>query len=527
MRAVIYARVSSARQRDTNTIASQLRVLPEFVSARGWTLSKPFNHYVDDGCSARAGKLEKREAFARLLADATAGAYDVVAVIDIDRLTRSEDLDERGHILGVFQRAKVRIAEYTTGQVHDLSSSLGDLMSTLRAWFAAEDNRKRATRIAEAKLTAIHRGRKPSGPTPYGLSYERATGQWGHDPDEGPVVKEIYRSVLAGEGVHRIAKRLQASGAPRPRGGKWTHDRVWRIARNTTYRGEYVADKARALVVKVPPIVDDQTWFSANAHLSGKARVFVRAHRVALLEGIGICGVCGTRIRIYGGRRGRRYTCATKIGDRPAGAVPPPGRKRVPRCPNPTRLVDVVDAQIWAELEALATDPARLARAVDERQRSARPEHDWSAELADYEARLARLERAEATILDRFRRGKISPGAMDRETEAAGRERALLERNRDLARQELARAAQASQDADALAAMVGELGARVRSATDVQRRDLVRLLVPGREGLHAVFRLDGVAILGELPQVTPASSSGCSTRHSRNLFRLSVSGRRG
>ena len=41
LRAVIYARVSSAAQRDRQTIASQISTLPTFIASRGWILAKP------------------------------------------------------------------------------------------------------------------------------------------------------------------------------------------------------------------------------------------------------------------------------------------------------------------------------------------------------------------------------------------------------------------------------------------------------------------------------------------------------
>ena len=72
MRAVCYARVSSAQQRDKDTIASQLRVLPEFVERHGWTLVKPVDTYVDDGRTAKAGHLERRDGLSALLRDAAA-----------------------------------------------------------------------------------------------------------------------------------------------------------------------------------------------------------------------------------------------------------------------------------------------------------------------------------------------------------------------------------------------------------------------------------------------------------------------
>src|ERR1041384_616580 len=122
-RAVIYARVSSTLQRDRDTIASQLRVLPEFVERQGWTLVRPAHTYVDDGHSAKAGKLQHRQGLAALLRDAAAGSFDIITVVDVDRLTRSEDLAERGAILGALQRAGVKIASQMSGQVLALSLS--------------------------------------------------------------------------------------------------------------------------------------------------------------------------------------------------------------------------------------------------------------------------------------------------------------------------------------------------------------------------------------------------------------------
>jgi DNA invertase Pin-like site-specific DNA recombinase len=138
MRAVCYARVSSAAQRERDTIASQLRVLPEFVAKQAWSLAMPVGTYVDDGRTAKSGQLEHRLGLAKLLRDAAAKLFDVVVVVDIDRLTRAEDLAERGAILGALQAAGVRIASATSGQVLDLSTSTGDLFTTLHAFFAAD-----------------------------------------------------------------------------------------------------------------------------------------------------------------------------------------------------------------------------------------------------------------------------------------------------------------------------------------------------------------------------------------------------
>jgi DNA invertase Pin-like site-specific DNA recombinase len=86
MRAVGYARVSSITQRDRDTIASQLRVLPAFIERQGWTLARPIDSYVDDGRTAKAGHLEARTGLTALLRDAAAGVFDVVVVCRSDWL---------------------------------------------------------------------------------------------------------------------------------------------------------------------------------------------------------------------------------------------------------------------------------------------------------------------------------------------------------------------------------------------------------------------------------------------------------
>jgi site-specific DNA recombinase len=65
-RAVLYARVSSERQRERHTVASQLSLLPELIKQKGYNqVTEP---YVDDGISGET--IEDRPAMSRLLEDA-------------------------------------------------------------------------------------------------------------------------------------------------------------------------------------------------------------------------------------------------------------------------------------------------------------------------------------------------------------------------------------------------------------------------------------------------------------------------
>lgn len=488
LRAVIYARVSSKGQRDRHTVESQLRTLPGFVAAQGWTLARPADHYVDDGLSARAGQLAAREAFARLLADAALGEFDVVAVADIDRLTRTKDMEERGKILGAFQRAGVVIAEQS-GQTHDLNSSMGDLTSGLRAYFASEENKKRREQSIRGQLTAIGRGRNPRGGAPYGLLYDRLAGIWTEDPKAAPVVRECYARVAAGDSGETIARDLEVRAAPRPRHGAWHRARIADIIRSTTYRGEYQAHRADGLVVRVPPLVDVALWHQANEALAaGGHRGLRRTKHIYLLEGLALCAVCQDRIRIGSAipaaRMVSKYVCASR---RSRNAEP---------CALPLRKTAEVDDRLWAAMVRILGRRDLLDRALEIRGADAAKQgDDWSADLRGFESRLAKLLRAEKTMLERFRRGLVSEGAIDHELEAIARERKMLERQVETAQRAAAGAAKAASRVDAMRASVAVLQMRIRATSAAERRALVEALVDpwsvviGAERVEAPLRL--------------------------------------
>lgn len=428
MRAVVYARVSSAIQRDRETIASQLRVLPEYIARQGWTLAAPATTYVDDGRTARAGHLEARLGLAALLRDAGARMFDVVVVVDVDRLTRSEDLAERGAILGALQRAGVKIAT-STGQLIDLSTSSGDLMSSLNAFFAAEWVRKHRERIKAGKDTAIARGRKPAGPTPYGLAYDRSSGAWSIDQVTGPIAVEIVTRVADGESCVAISDDLDARGVPGPRGRTtWNRASVYRIVRGRHLIGEFVANKARRQVIAVPRLIDVATFERAQEALGASRRRGLRRTRHDyLLEGLGVCGVCGAPMLIRSAtpqRRGRMSPAAYVCRNRKFGR--PSIRNGAAACRAPIVVCAEADAAIWSTFIAELAEPELAAAVVAERARGADDGATWAGDAAAAERHLARLEKVETVVMSRFRRGAVSEGALDAELAAIGRERAAV-----------------------------------------------------------------------------------------------------
>lgn len=486
VRAVIYARVSSLAQRDQQTIASQLEALPRFVSLRGWNLIRPADAYVDDGRTAKAGFLAERLGFARLLHDAGLGLFDVVVVVDLDRLTRSEDLRERGEVLGAFQKAGVQIAVSSSGQLLDLRSSMGDLMSSLGAFFAAEENRKRRDRICRGKAEAIRKGRKPAGPTPFGYVYERKIGEWTIDPELGPIVVEIFTRVAQGQTCESIARDLLARGVPRARpskagnrpAGVWILERVHQIVRAPTYRGTWVADRARGLSVKVPQIVSEALYHQADAALrrAGRRGQLRNPHKY-LLQGMATCGLCGASIgcastgnwsTARGNRRHFYYVCSRRRRSR---------RGTAETCTLPMVRSDALDARFWDAIVDGVIRDDHLEKALRERASESESEPDRAADLVRLEVGLKRLVRAEEVLLERFGRGLVTEAALDGELLVLTKERASVAQAITSARDWVRHRADRAQDMESLRTAAARLRDRLTIATPEDRRDIVRAIV--------------------------------------------------
>lgn len=507
MRAAVYARVSSIKQRDEQTIESQLRDVPAWAAAQGWSVVAT---YVDDGRSAGAGKLAARDGLARLVAAAEDGAFDVVAVASVDRLTRSEDPVERAKIVASITTTGCKLAVVGAG-IQDPSTFAGDAYLSLQALFAAEWRRSHRARVKAGKLTAISRGGKPAGPTPYGYTYDRAAKAWGVDEHQAAIVREVFARLAAGATCDEIAADLNAAGSRAVRGQPWTRHRVWSLTRRPYYHtGRWPADKARGLTVAVPALLDAVTWDAAHAVLiaAGK-RGLRRTRHVYLLEGLATCGLCGARVHIQsatGGYPWAQYVCS---------------RRKVPvgePCTAPRVATAALDARLWDELaELVACD--RIAEGVARRLRDGTPAIDATAQANRARLELARLDRAEALLLERVDR--ITPAALDRQlaslaaarTAAQGLLRAAEEQARA---QRVTLAAVATLD-EALA----DLRAAMPLATPAERRELAGILLGdveiGAEAIAATVHLPHVGL-----SLARRAGSSAATRERVEAGRLLV-----
>lgn len=469
-RAAIYARVSSAGQRERHTIENQLRTLPAFVEAQGWKLA---GTYVDDGRSAKTGALDKREGFAQLLVAAERKKFDVLAIVDVDRLTRTDSIEERARILGPFQRLGIRIVSPTGGEL-DLQTMFGEVSALFQALGAAQERKKLIERIKAGKLRAIAEGRKPAGPTPFGLTYHRPTGAWSIDEEAAAIVREIFTRVASGQSCVRIADDLAARNVRGPKKG-WTRAAVYRTMHTRYACGEWCVDKVRGVILAVPRLVSDELWFAAQRALRSSQRSGLdRTIHVYLLQGIARC-TCGEPIVIRSGVK--YYNAAREPREHPA-AYHCRGRTAKPRtCEQPIAHSHPLDERVWAALIAELEQPDLITALAETAVRKANDVHDWAGDAEGYRARLSRLDKHEADMYRRLRLGQVSPGAWDIERPAIERERKMVREQLETAIKAMGSIASSQARLRSASSTVERLRSALPRATPEQRRALLRELV--------------------------------------------------
>jgi site-specific DNA recombinase len=235
MRAAIYARVSTPRQVQAQTIEEQLNRLRQFVQHHGWTLEAT-HVFRDDGFS---GATLNRPGLDDLRDHAVMADFDVVVITAPDRLARRyvhqvlllEELEQRGCRVEFVERPMSR--DPNDQLLLQIPGAVAEYERTLIT--------ERMRRGKVAKLRAGHLlpwTRRPFG---YQRDPEHPRDPAGVriDPYEAAIVQQIYAWYLADQSsIYGVIKQLQAAAIPSPRGRScWTNASVRGVLTNPMYTG--------------------------------------------------------------------------------------------------------------------------------------------------------------------------------------------------------------------------------------------------------------------------------------------------
>jgi site-specific DNA recombinase len=413
MQVAVYARVSTRRQAQAQTIEQQLDRLRAHAAARGWELAQE-HVFRDDGHS---GASLRRPGLDRLR-DAAAGArLDRLLITAPDRLARNyvhqvllvEELQGHGAVVEFLDRPM-------SHDPHD------QLLLQIRGAVAEYERTLIAERMRRGRLRKLRAGvllpwtRPPYG---YRLDPERPRDPAGVRLDEAAaaVVRDLFAwFVDEGVSVCEVARRLRCLGIASPWGlSSWCLSAVRGVLTNPVYLGQVFGNRLRArpierrrsalrpagrggesrrvtdpaegiAVATVPAIVERDQFERAQERLAYNQRMARRNNRVHeyLLRGLVSCGHCR---RACAGRHVWRgydyYVCRTRTQSSPQS----PGE----RCPTRHIPGGPLEELVWRDLCEVLAAPAMIAHAMER----ARGGH-WRPQ--EMQARRANLRRARAGL---------------------------------------------------------------------------------------------------------------------------------
>lgn len=400
--AAIYGRNSSAKQKSIDDQQAENRAA---VQANGWTVAAE----LDDPSSASRYATRIRKNWAQLLE--LLPTIDVVVLWEPSRGDRT--LATWVAFLDACREHQVRIHAVAHQRTYDPSNARDYRSLAEDGVDSAYESDKTSGRVRRGHATAASAGR-PHAPTTYGYTrrYDPATRafleQLPH-PEQATVVRDIITAIGRGEPLHQITQRLNASGAPKQRGGAlWYHSTIRGIASNQAYR-PHPDDAARGIRVhrdalhigQWPPLVTESEWQAAQAVLGGNSEAARRKRRDSapghikyLLSGNSavMTSACGSMLSGHcdGDGRGASYGCKM---DRCASAPMPEVDEYVTRLvvarlarKDARRLWVTDDTATHAATEELARLRSELEAA---RQSFYRPDGISAEALAGKEAAMA------------------------------------------------------------------------------------------------------------------------------------------
>lgn len=431
-KAVVYARVSTEDQAENGfSLAAQLEATHKYAEARGWEV---VGEFVDDGVSG-AIPFADRPAGVRAWAMLKSGAADALICQNVDRLSR--DVVDLLVTIRELLRLGVEVHCLDLGRV----TSEYDIMLVIRGWQGSDERAKIRERSMRGKRQKLAQGMVMGSRRPYGYDFLRdARGRVVNfvvNENEARVVRLIYQLYTKGDGgaplsLYAVAQHLTAAGIPTQQARKrsyqaWTPATLTRILNNTVYKGEWryhFSDTGEIFVIKVPAIVDAETWEAAQVQRGRNSRKAARnAKRDYLLRGIIRCG-CGYSM-VGMTLNERYYSCSTRTNF----------TKEARPCHSALVRADKLEALVWDYFKAMLTDPTtleanlRTAQAVE-----LEAQEPKQAELATVTALIAEAEAEAAQLADALTkaRGIVYKLLEDRMTHLNARYEALVTRRGEL-----------------------------------------------------------------------------------------------
>lgn len=275
LRVTFYARVSTEKDSQTNSLDNQLNHYPRFIKQQtNWTY---IEGYWDEGISGT--KIKKREDFLRMLDDSKENKFDFILTKEISRFARNT--------IDSIQSTKTLIENgvgvlFESDNINTLMPD-SELRLSIMSAIAQDEVRKISERVRFGFKRAIENGRVLG-----------SSNIWGYDKDDGKLIindeqakmVQLIFDLYANEkcGMRTIVNKLADKGYFNSKGNPFSLHTIRYIITNPKYKGYYCGsktskvdymlddikhkDKSEWVMYKdeenIPAIIDESLWEKAN-----------------------------------------------------------------------------------------------------------------------------------------------------------------------------------------------------------------------------------------------------------------------
>ena len=337
----IYARKSGSSPTDTS-IESQVEGGEKYAKENHYDIieytdvmvsgTKGFDTFEVNGDKYNKLHYYERPQFALMIQDIKNGKVDAVWTYNQDRIERNSNI----WIMFSSLIVEMQIIYIVNNKIVDLNDISTKMISTIFSVFNEYYSLITSLRVRPAHKKNALSGRT-HGVIAYGYMRDPITGKYVQDPEEAPIVKEIFNYYITNSlGAYLISQKLNIKGILCPyakRKGEfktkknvyvqarkkedttWSGSTVLGILKNPIYKGyKYHGD----VKIKIDdPIIDEALWNKVNKALKSKSKGGKNAKHKYLLSDIIFCGHC-TNIMIGKMRKNGKdnaYKCSTKQRD--------------------------------------------------------------------------------------------------------------------------------------------------------------------------------------------------------------------
>ncbi|MEA3451262.1 MAG: recombinase family protein, partial [Bacteroidota bacterium] len=425
--AAIYSRVSSDRQKEERTIASQTAALSEYAHKSGYLVPDEWI-FQDEGYS---GAILVRPGLEQLRDLAAEAQLEVILIYAPDRLSRKYAYQVL--LLEEFSRHGVEVEfikspPATTPEDQLLLQFQGMIAEYERAQIAERTRRGKKHRAQNGSVNVL------SG-APYGYQYikktETSDAYYEVIDKQAEIVRDVYRFYTEEKlSIAAIVRRLNDHGVPTCKGiSPWERTTIWAMLRNPAYKGTACFGKTERkerekvtrplrqkggysprcsahrerpreewIEIPVPALVTEATFALAQEQLEANKRLSRRRTiEPTLLQGMLVCNKCGYALYRSSTKTSKRkiyyYRCIGSDNYRfPTGRV----------CNSRPIRQDYLDSLVWDQVITLLETPDIIKGEINRRLTKIH-NSDPTRRRKEYVAKeMLRLRKSINKLLDAF-----------------------------------------------------------------------------------------------------------------------------